>query len=139
VAPLTWKYLDDHGSQLDARGSSIYAKNPRFSVFGVGDYAYKPWKIAICALYKKLEFRLIGPIEDRPVMFDDTVYFISFDLEEEAEIALAQLNSVDVRNLLSSLIFWDEKRPIKTTFLNIVDFTKVDSLDPQLDFFDAIA
>lgn len=128
IAPLTWKYLEDHGTQLDARGSSIYAKNPRFSIFGVGDYAFKPWKIAICALYKKLEFRLIGPIEGKPVMFDDTVYFISFDSKEEAEVALAQLNSEDARRLLSSMIFWDEKRPIKTTILNAVDFEKVDGV-----------
>jgi len=128
IAPLTWKYLEDHGTQLDARGSSIYAKTPRFSIFGVGDYAFKPWKIAICALYKKLEFRLIGPIEGKPVMFDDTVYFISFDSKEEADVALAQLNSAEVRRLLSSMIFWDEKRPIKTTILNAVDFEKVDGV-----------
>lgn len=134
AAPLTWQYLEDHSAQLDARGSSIYAKNPRFSIFGVGDYAFKPWKIAICALYKKLEFRLIGPIEGKPVMFDDTVYFISFDSEEEALLALAQLNSVDVRRLLSSMIFWDEKRPIKTTILNSVNFEKVDDMDRQLSF-----
>jgi hypothetical protein len=134
AAPLTWQYLEDHGAQLDARGSSIYAKNPRFSIFGVGDYAFKPWKIAICALYKKLEFRLIGPIEGKPVMFDDTVYFISFDSEGEAVLALAQLNSVDVRRLLSSMIFWDEKRPIKTTILNSVNFEKVDDMDRQLSF-----
>lgn len=128
LAPLTWKYLEDHSTKLDSRGSSIYAKNPRFSIFGVGDYSFKPWKIAICALYKKLEFRLIGPIEGRPVVFDDTVYFISFDIKEEAEIALAQLNSADARRLLSSMIFWDEKRPIKTTILNALDFEKVDQM-----------
>lgn len=131
VAPLTWKYLEDHGTQLDARGSSIYAKNPRFSIFGVGDYAFKPWKIAICALYKKLEFRLIGPIEGKPVMFDDTVYFISFDSEEDAKVALSQLNSTDARRLLGSMIFWDEKRPIKTTILNAVDFEKVGTIARQ--------
>lgn len=132
-APLTWRYLEDHGTQLDARGSSIYAKNPRFSIFGVGDYAFKPWKIAICALYKKLEFRLIGPIEGKPVMFDDTVYFISFDSKAEADIALAQLNSEEVRRLLSSMIFWDEKRPIKTTILNAVNFAKVNAMQTEFE------
>jgi len=125
LAPRTWQYLIDHAAQLDARASSIYANTARFAVFGIGDYAYRNWKIAICALYKKLEFRLIGPIEDRPVMFDDTVYYISFDSQDEAKIALAQLNSDDIRRLLSSMIFWDEKRPIKTTILNLVDFEKV--------------
>lgn len=131
TAPLTWKYLEDHSTKLDSRGSSIYAKNPRFSIFGVGDYAFKPWKIAICALYKKLEFRLIGPIEGKPVMFDDTVYFISFDKKEEAEVAFAQINSDDVRRLLSSMIFWDEKRPIKAAILNSVDFSQTSSQELQ--------
>ena len=135
IAPLTWRYLEDNGPKLDARGSSIYAKNPRFSIFGVGEYAFKPWKIAICALYKKLEFRLIGPIEDKAVVFDDTVYFISFELEDEAQKALEQLNSEDVRRLLSSMIFWDEKRPIKTTILNIVNFENVNNTPPQMEFF----
>lgn len=126
LAPLTWKYLEDHGAQLDARGSSIYAKNPRFSVFGIGEYAYRPWKIAICALYKKLEFRLIGPIEGKPVMFDDTVYYISFDSEKDAEVAMTLINSSDARRLLNSMIFWDEKRPIKTTILNSFDWEKMD-------------
>lgn len=125
LAPQTWQYLEDHDDQLDARGSSIYAKNPRFSIFGVGPYAFLPWKIAICALYKKLEFRLIGPIEGKPVMFDDTVYYISFNSREEAETALTQLNTPEVRKLMSSMIFWDEKRPIKTSVLNVVDFEKL--------------
>lgn len=131
IAPLTWKYLEAHSSQLDARGSSIYAKNPRFSIFGVGDYAFKLWKIAICALYKKLEFRMVGPIEAKPVMLDDTVYFISFDSKKEAEVALMQLNSPEARKLLGSMIFWDEKRPIKTTILNVVDFEKVGGSECQ--------
>lgn len=134
-APLTWKYLEDNGTQLDSRGSSIYAKNPRFSIFGVGDYAFKPWKIAICALYKKLEFRLIGPIDGKAVMFDDTVYYISFETKEEAQAALNQINSKDVRNLMRSMIFWDEKRPIKAAILNCVDFAKVGSQELQTCLF----
>lgn len=123
-APLTWSYLIDHSVQLDARGSSIYAKNPRFSIFGIGDYAFRPWKIAICALYKRLDFRLIGPIEGRPVMFDDTVYYISYDSREDAEMAFNKLNSGSARSLLGALIFWDEKRPIKTSILNVVNWEK---------------
>ena len=43
-APKTWKYLLDHANALDTRGSSIYRKRPRFSVFGIGDYAFSPGK-----------------------------------------------------------------------------------------------
>lgn len=128
LAPLTWAYLERHGAQLDARGSTIYAKNPRFSVFGIGDYAFCPWKIAICGLYKTLRFRLVGPIDGRPVMFDDTVYQLSFETEAEAAATLAMIDSEPARGLLSSLIFWDEKRPVKTSILNVLDWSKLDGV-----------
>lgn len=124
-APKTWAYLSAHAAMLDARASTIYQKNPRFSIFGVGAYAFRPWRIAICGLYKLLRFRLVGPIEGRPAMFDDTVYFLSFDSEEEAIDALGKLESKPATGLLSSLIFWDEKRPIKTGILNVLDWSKL--------------
>jgi hypothetical protein len=127
TAPLTWAYLLKHADVLDTRGSIIYAKNPRFSIFGIGDYAFPLWRIAICGLYKTLRFRLVGPIEGQPVMFDDTVYYLSFDTETQARVVLDKLNSKSAIGLLSSLIFWDEKRPIKTGILNALDWTRLDS------------
>lgn len=126
IAPRTWDYLLRHSTQLDARGSTIYAKNPRFSIFGVGDYAFRPWRIAICGLYKLLRFRLVEPMDGRPVMFDDTVYFLSFDTETEARETLEKLTSTAAVSLLSSLIFWDEKRPIKTSILNVLDWSRLE-------------
>jgi len=125
TAPKTWRYLEMHAEQLDARASIIYLKNPRFSIFGVGDYAFKPWRIAICSLYKHLGFRLVGPIEGHPVMFDDTVYYLSFDTQQEASEVFELLQSEQVTGLLSSLIFWDEKRPVKTAILNRVNWSKI--------------
>lgn len=120
--PKTWRYLTLHADKLDGRKSVIYKKNPRFSVFGVGEYTFKPWKIAICGLYKKLSFSLVSPIEGKSVVFDDTVYFLSFDLEQEALEALDRLQSKPVLDAISSMIFWDEKRPIKATILNAIDW-----------------
>ena len=128
IAPLTWDYLVRHSNALDKRGSIIYLKNPRFSVFGVGEYAFRPWRIAICSLYKALSFRLVGPIDGRPAIFDDTVYYLSFDTETEAREILDKLNSKSALGLLSSLIFWDEKRPIKTGLLNVLDWTRVNEI-----------
>jgi hypothetical protein len=129
-APKTWAYLQAHGVQLDARASTIYAKNPRFSIFGVGDYAFRPWRIAICSLYKALRFRLVAPMNQRPVMFDDTVYYLSFDTEEQARKTLSGLESEAATRLLSSLIFWDEKRPIKTSILNMLDWSLLEGKQP---------
>ncbi|MBH8575492.1 SAM-dependent methyltransferase [Nostocaceae cyanobacterium CENA369] len=117
-APKTWNYLETHAQYLDKRKSKIYQDNPRFSIFGVGSYTFAPWKIAICGLYKKLEFRLIGKINEKPVIFDDTVYFLSFDDASIAYQTFKLLSSSLAKDFYSSLIFWDEKRPIKSSILN---------------------
>jgi hypothetical protein len=123
LAPRTWQYLESHASYLDNRQSKIYQDNPRFSIFGVGEYTFTSWKIAICGLYKKLEFRLIRTIVDKPAVFDDTVYFLSFEDERVARKTFMLLTSSSAINFYSSLIFWDEKRPIKSSILNSLNLT----------------
>ena len=117
IAPKTWNYLVTHGHLLDGRKSSIYRDKPRFSVFGIGEYSFSQWKISISGLYKKLSFNIVGPMNGKPVMFDDTINFISMDNEEEASFIFGLVNSQPSRDFLSSMIFWDEKRPITTKVL----------------------
>jgi hypothetical protein len=133
-APKTWAYLESHAQYLDNRKSKIYLGNPRFSIFGVGSYTFAPWKIAICGLYKSLDFRLIGEISGKPTLFDDTVYFISFDSHEEANRVLSLLTSASAQNFLSALIFWDEKRPIKASILNGLNIRRLATAQ-QLSLF----
>lgn len=123
LAPKTWQYLKSHEKYLENRKSKIYQNSPKFSIFGVGAYTFRSWKIAICGLYKKIEFRLIGQILDKPVVFDDTVYFLSFEDEQVAQKTFQLLTSLAVINFYSSLVFWDEKRPIKSSILNSLDLT----------------
>jgi hypothetical protein len=118
LAPKTWDYLEAHSKYLDNRKSKIYQKSSRFSIFGVGAYTFAPWKIAICGLYKKLDFRLVGQINSKAVVFDDTVYFLSFEDEKDTYRTLTLLTSPQARDFYSCLIFWDEKRPIKSSILN---------------------
>ncbi len=84
--PKTWAYLERHGDALDRRGSSIYRNRPRFSVFGVGDYTFAPWKVAISGFYKRLRFTVVGNSEGRPTLFDDTVYFVACQSEPEVAV-----------------------------------------------------
>ena len=42
TVPKTWRYLLKHSEYLDRRRSIIYAKRPRFAVFGVGRYTFAP-------------------------------------------------------------------------------------------------
>ncbi len=53
----------------------------------------------------------------KPVMLDDTVNFISVASKEEADFIYKLLVSVPATEFLSSLIFWDEKRPVTTKIL----------------------
>src|SRR5207248_9500541 len=84
TAPKTWAYLQQHGDLLDRRASSIYRGRPRFSVFGVGDYTFAPWKVAISAFYKELHFTVVGLFAGKPIVLDDTCYFVSCQSQEEA-------------------------------------------------------
>lgn len=74
--------------------------------------------------HKRLHFQLIGEIDNKSTLFDDTVYFISFEKKKEAEDTCLLLNSETIKNFYSSLIFWDEKRPIKANILNKLDIEK---------------
>lgn len=127
LAPKTWEYLESHAKYLDERKSRIYKDNPQFSIFGVGSYTFAPYKIAICSLYKKLAFQLIKQIEGKPVVFDDTVYFLSFDKQQEANKIFSILSSPLAKDFYSALIFWDEKRPIKTSILNSLNLQQFES------------
>lgn len=125
LAPKTWAYLQQHGQALDRRKSSIYRNRPRFSVFGVGDYSFTPWKVAICGLYKSLDFRLVGPHLDQPVVFDDTTYVLAFPHEHQARAAAKALQSEPATTFFRSAIFWDNKRPITAEILNRLDLPQL--------------
>jgi hypothetical protein len=121
VAPRTWEYLVRHGHRLDNRASSIYARQPRFAVFGVGDYTFAPWKVAISGLYGTLEFRVTRPFDGRPCVLDDTCYFIACRSKEEAEYVASLLNSRPAREFYSAIMFQDSKRPITAELLRRLD------------------
>jgi hypothetical protein len=120
-APRTWSYLQSHGARLDRRASSIYRNRPRFSVFGIGDYTFAPWKVAVSGLYKKLAFRKLGPYAGKPMVLDDTAYFIACPDEVEADRVTTVLNSGPSHEFLTSLLFWDAKRPITAQTLGLLD------------------
>ncbi|MCW2275985.1 SAM-dependent DNA methyltransferase [Rhodoblastus acidophilus] len=125
LAPKTWAYLNRHRAAFERRTSIIYRNKPDFSMFGVGAYSFAPWKVAISGLYKKLAFRLYGPVEGKPVMFDDTVYVLPFDNRAQAQAVLDLLDSDIAHNFLESMVFWDEKRPITVELLKRLDIARL--------------
>jgi hypothetical protein len=112
TAPKTWEYLQSHAELLHRRASSIYRKRPPFSVFGVGEYAFASWKVAISALHKTLVFRAIGSCCCKPIVLDDTCCFLPCAVEDEAKALVELLHSQPAREFFSAFLFWDAKRPI---------------------------
>lgn len=124
-APMTWRYLQTHGDYLDRRASSIYKNRPRFSIFGVGEYSFAPWKVAISGFYKKLEFSVVGSENGKPIMLDDTSYLVPCQNEDEARYIASLLNSAVARDFYSAFIFWHTKRPITVEILRRLDLLKL--------------
>lgn len=134
-APLTWEYLNSNALLLDKRGSSIYKKQFRFAMFGIGEYSFAPWKVAISGFYKHLTFCVVGSHCEKPIVLDDTCYFLSFDSETDAQRICQLLNSDIARDFYESFIFWDGKRPISADILQKLDIRKLERLCAEIKEF----
>lgn len=119
--PMAYNYLLAHKHYFARRKSSIYRGKDQFSIFGIGDYSFKPFKIIVSALYKDVYFRMVEPYRGKPVIVDDTCYQLGFDNREEAECTLRALQSPEIRSLLHSLVFPDAKRVVTKGLLMRLD------------------
>jgi len=133
MAPKTWEYLERHKDMLNGRKSSIYRDRPRFSVFGIGPYSFAPWKVAVSGLYKNISFVVVPPCGERPVMVDDTCYFIACQSKKEAELLCSLLSTVEAKAFLKSLVFTDSKRPITIDVLRRVSLVELARAHGRLD------
>jgi hypothetical protein len=96
-----------------------------FSIFGIGDYSFKPYKVAIAGMYKTTTFSLVKPNNNKPVMLDDTCYFIGFETLIEAEITRILLNKEMTQNFIQSIAFKDAKRMITKELLMRIDLNEI--------------
>lgn len=124
LSPKLWAYLNKYKEQIDKRGSSIYKGKPSFTLFGIGDYSFAPYKVAIAGMYKKSNFSLVLPIKDKTVMLDDTCNFLSFSKYQDALFTFLILNSEKVQTFLKSITFVDSKRPYTIEILKRIDILK---------------
>ncbi|NPV37817.1 MAG: hypothetical protein HPY78_00905 [Brevinematales bacterium] len=137
--PKTYRYLQSHKTFFDKRKSNIYKNKPNFSIFGIGDYSFLPYKVAISGLYKTFTFSLILPFENKPLMLDDTCYFLGFENIEFAAYTTILLNSDKTKKLLESITFSAAKRIITKEILMRIDLYKlatlfsISSLQSELD------
>ena len=120
-APLLWQYLLAHKRIFEQRKSSIYENQPPFAIFGIGSYSFAPFKVAISGLNKVPKFRAIGPIHGRPVMLDDTCYFIACSSAIQAAFLASLLNDPLCLEFINSIAFLDAKRPITKKVLQRIN------------------
>lgn len=123
--PKTWEYLNDNIELFKNRKSSIYRGAPAFSMFGVGAYSYSKYKVGVSGFYKQPLFSVLYSDDGKPVMTDDTSYFICFDSYDMAYVAMLLLNSKKVQDFLSCIAFLDAKRPYTKKVLERIDFYKI--------------
>jgi hypothetical protein len=123
--PKTFAYLYKYKAQFDSRKSSIYNNKPDYSIFGIGDYSFAPYKISISGLYKNYSFNLVLPQNGKPIMLDDTCYLLGFDKLEFAAYTLILLNSDKSKELLQAITFSDAKRTFTKDILMRIDILKL--------------
>jgi hypothetical protein len=122
AAPKTWAYLQKHKELFDRRRSIIYKNAPSFAMFGVGAYSFGKYKVGISGFYKNPRFALITG--NKPLMMDDTCYFINLKSYEEAYVVMLLLNSQKVQRFINSISFIDSKRPYTKKVLDRIDIQK---------------
>lgn len=128
--PLTFDYLEANKEKFFGRKSSIYKNKPPFSIFGIGDYSFLPYKVAISGLYKSPTFTLVLPHIDKPIMLDDTCYFIGFNSLNDALLVFALLRHSIVKDLLGAITFQDAKRIYTKDVLMRIDLIQVSKAVP---------
>ena len=137
-APRLWAYLERHAAAFDRRRSSIYRGQPPFAMFGLGPYSFAPYKVAVSGLSKEPAFHALGPVAGRPVMLDDTCYFLPCRTPEQCALAAALLNDRATLGLLRALTFRDAKRPVTKSVLARIDLPW-GSEAPCLGLLDAVS
>jgi len=137
--PKLYTYLCSKKDILAKRKSSIYIDKPEFSIFGIGEYSFKPFKVAISGMYKQPSFTLILPENGKPMMLDDTCYFLGFDKLAHAVFTWLLLKDEHVHGLLRSISFEDAKRPYTKEILMRIALDKLaytlgfDKIAPKLE------
>ena len=124
--PKAYQYLQKYASLLDNRKSVIYQRRSRFCIFGIGEYSFLPYKVVVSSLYKHCRFSFLGPIDNRPIMVDDTCYAIGFASKDEAIHTMQILNSDRVQSFIESISFDDSKRIISKDILMRIDLNHID-------------
>lgn len=124
-APKLWAYLKRHQSLFMARKSNIYQGKPPFSIFGIGDYSFAPYKVVVSGFYRNPYFIPVGTSGDKPILCDDTCYLLPCQTWEQAVGIAALLNHSLTQQFLASLLLENVKRPLTKSVLSRINFEAI--------------
>jgi methylase of polypeptide subunit release factors len=124
-APRLWKYLQTHSASFSKRRSSIYRGQPPFAMFGIGPYSFAPFKVAIGGLNKEPWFLALGPRGGKPMMLDDTCYFLPCSSAAEAAVLTALCNDPITLAFLRCASFKSAKRPFTKALLQRINLKAI--------------
>jgi hypothetical protein len=102
--PKTFEYLKrfEGDKQKPARGTlrgrALYKQyfspaDPFYSLYNVGPYTIRPWKVVWNRIDTKLQGVVVGKLDDKIVLCQETHSFATFDNSTEAHYFAALLNS----------------------------------------------
>ncbi len=116
-------YLASVRARLAQRRSSIYRDKPHYAIFGVGDYTFAPYKVAVAGFYLQPKFRFLGRIDGKPCVLGDTSYFVPCSHAVDAGILTTLGNAGGILTEIAELAFAG-KRPITKRVLDALDFER---------------
>lgn len=132
TAPRLWEYLTAHADLFGRRKSSIYTGQPPFAMFGIGPYTFSPYKVAISGLHRQPCFRAVGSVNQKPVILDDTCYFIPMSTPLQTAFLTALLNDDVCLTFLALSLFPGSKRPVTKKLLQRLNLSAlIDRVEPE--------
>jgi len=96
--PAVWKYLTKYKKELSDRKSPHLKKKGWYSLFGVGDYTFSPWKVIWNALGAR---DINAAVISKGIPNQAMHAYISLNDEKEAHYVCALMNSSPVRKLVA--------------------------------------
>jgi len=105
--PKMWEWLNDFREQLLFRKSKAFAKEPFYSIYGLGDWNAK-YKVVWKSMGFYPDFVVISTTKDEKlgeklVLAEHVLYFVPLNSSDEAHYVCAVLNSYLVRETLKAL------------------------------------
>jgi len=104
--PKAWQWLRRHSALL--RNRAAYKRffkersDPFWSMFDVGSYTFKPWKVVWPRIASRLEAAVVSSLDGKPVLAQETFSCVGLEDEAEAFYVAGVINATPFRFAVSA-------------------------------------